>query len=114
METVSFILVYIRSILYPIIAFLLLVAAFSANRIHAKMFRIVILISCIFMILGIMAAVRLVYNSTEIISNIGNFTLTPLLTLLGVFLVRMALGEEKRFIKEMKKMKGIENESTTH
>jgi len=98
----AYLLVFIRAILYPVVAFLLLVFAYSGNRKKAKMFGTHILIASMFMILGLMAVVRLALDSSQIITNIGNFVITPMLVLLGLNLARHAVREEKSLIAKAK------------
>ena len=106
METLSPALVFVRAILYPIAGFMLLTMAFSANnRNKAIMFRTHILIAILLFILGAMAAVRLIYDDNVIISNIGNVAITPLLIILIVNSARLAVREEKNFIRSIKEQK---------
>lgn len=104
METLSQLLVFVRSILYPVIGFLLLVMAYSANNRHnAKAFSVHLLTSVLFFILGLMTIVRITIDSTQTINNIGNYAITPVLVALGITLVRMALAEEQKYIQDTKK-----------
>jgi hypothetical protein len=103
MELINFYLVVLRAFLYPLISFMICVVAYSTNnRHHARLFRIHLMTAVIFAILGAMAMIRAILNDDQMISALGNYLITPILILYVINLAKIAIGEERNYVREMK------------
>lgn len=111
MSDLAFTLTLIRAFLYPLSVYFILTMAFSTNnRNRARVFTIHVLTAVIFSILGLMTLVRLFFDSESTISNLGNYAITPVLIVFVASLIKFSIQEEKRYVKETKKLMHLESQ----